>query len=251
MPERWPAPVHDAAAAWLFLTRIPVPWRVPDVEARLGRSTPWFPAVGAAVGAAGALAWWLGDALADPLVGAVAAVAVTALVTGALHEDGLADTFDGLGGAAARERALARMRDSHLGSYGAVALVLVLLGRVAALVSLGPRAPAALVGAHALSRLAGPVLLQWLPYARADGGTGTAFAGGAGRAPLALAALATLALTLLLWGPAAAAWAWLAAGVVVLTLGAWFRRRLGGVTGDTLGAACQLGELAVYLALLA
>lgn len=249
MAEGWRAPLHDAASAWLFLTRVPVPWHVPDVEARLGRATPWFPAVGAAVGAAGALAWWLGDALANPLIGAVAAVATTVLVTGAFHEDGLADTFDGLGGAPDRERALAIMADSRLGAFGAVALVLVLVGRIAALVSLGAQAPAALVGAHALARLAGLPLLRWLPSAR-DRGTTAAFAG-APRAPgLALAALATLLLTALLWG-AAAAWAWLAAAGVVLALGAWFRRRLGGVTGDALGATSQLAELAVYLALLA
>jgi len=249
MPERWPRVVHDAVTAVLFLTRIPIPWHVPDVEARLGRSTPWFPLVGVIVGGAGALAWWVGAALANPLIGAVAAVAATALLTGAFHEDGLADTFDGLGGSPERETALAIMKDSRLGTYGAMALSLVLLGRVCALVSLGGHAPAALLGAHALARFSSLPAIRWLPYARADGGTGKPFAGGVSGAGLAVAALFTAALTLLLWRGSAPV-AWLGAAAVGGLLAMWFRRRLGGITGDTLGAVNQLCELACYLALL-
>jgi len=241
---------HDAATAVLFLTRVPVPWIVPDVQDRLARSTPWFPVVGMAVGAAGAVVWWAGAGLWGPLIGALLAVAATALLTGAFHEDGLADTFDGLGGTPDRERALAIMKDSRLGTYGAVALGLVLAGRVAALAALGPAAPAALVGAHALARFSSLPLIRQLPYARADGGTGKSFAGGVSDRGLGAAALFTGLLTLSLWAGAALS-AWLAAAAIVLVLAAWFRRRLGGITGDTLGAANQGVELAVYLALLA
>lgn len=251
MPERALAAAHDAAAAVVFLTRVPLPWHVPDADTRLARAAPWFPLVGAVVGGLGALGWWAGAALASPLVGAVAAVAVTIVATGALHEDGLADTFDGLGGSPGRERALAIMRDSRLGSYGALALVLVVLGRVAALTSLGAQAPLALVGGHALARLASLPLIRWLPYARAgEGGSGTPFPAGVGTAGLAAAAVFTALLTLLLWGAGAIA-AWLAAAAVLGLAAAWFRRRLGGITGDTLGAAIQLVELTAYLALLA
>lgn len=241
---------HDAATAVLFLTRVPVPWTVPGVEDRLARSTPWFPVVGAAVGAVGALAWWAGAGLWGPVIGALLAVAATVVLTGAFHEDGLADTFDGLGGTPDRARALEIMKDSRLGTYGAVALGLALAGRVAALAALGPAAPAALVGAHALARFSSLPLIHQLPYARADGGTGKPFAGGVSDRGLVAAALFTGLLTLSLWGVAAPG-AWLAAAAIVLLLAAWFRRRLGGITGDTLGAANQGVELAVYLALLA
>jgi adenosylcobinamide-GDP ribazoletransferase len=249
MAERVRAAAHDAATAVLFLTRLPVPWIVPDVEGRLSRATPWFPVVGVAIGAAGALAWWAGTALADPLIGAVAAVVVTALLTGAFHEDGLADTFDGLGASPERERALAIMKDSRVGTYGALALMLAVLARVVALTSLGAQAPAALIGAHMLARFSSLALIRALPYARADGGTGQPFAGGIAARGLGAATAFVVVIAVLLWGANAIAVALAGAGVVSV-LGAWFRRRLGGITGDTLGATNQLVEVAVYLALL-
>lgn len=246
--ESLPAAVHDCATALVFLTRIPVPWQVPDLESRLPRCTPWFPLVGVLVGLLGALAWWLGATAGNALIGAIAAVAATALVTGAFHEDGLADTFDGLGGSADRELALTIMKDSRIGAFGTVALVLTLLARIAALVSLGGAAMAALVGAHALARLSSLPLIRGLPYARADGGTGKPFAGGVSDIGLALAVGATAILTLALWGVTAFG-VWLAAAVVVAVTGWWYYRRLGGITGDTLGATNQFVELGVYLAL--
>ena len=250
MAEGWRAPIDDAATALVFLTRVPVPWTIPGFEARLPRCTPWFPVIGALVGAAGAAAWWGGYTLWGAWPAAIAAVAATVLVTGAFHEDGLADTFDGLGGSPDRERALAIMQDSRLGTYGALALVLVLLGRIAALAGLGPPAPAALVGAHALARGAILPLIRWLPYARSEGGTGKPFAGGIGNRGLAAAAIFTAGVTLLLWG-AAAPVAWLFAAAMVALLAAWFRRRLAGITGDTLGAVAQLVEVTALLVLLA
>jgi len=244
------AAADDCATAVVFLTRIPVPWHVADLEARLPRCTPWFPVVGLALGGLAAVAWMLGDAIGGAAIGAVIAVAVTALVTGAFHGDGLADTFDGLGGSPDRTRALEIMKDSRIGAFGTVALMLTLLARVAALTALGPAAVGALLGGHALARLSSLPLIRWLPYARADGGTGKPFAGGVSRRALAAAAGFTALLSLLLWGAAALA-AWLAGAAVVVVTGAWYRRRLGGITGDTLGATNQFVELAVYLALLA
>lgn len=250
MAERWLAPIHDAATAWLFLTRVPLPWTVPDMEARLSRCTPWFPAIGALVGLVGAAAWWGAHALWGPLPAAIAAVAATVLVTGALHEDGLADTFDGLGGSPERERALAIMQDSRLGSHGALALLLVVMTRIVALLLLGAAAPAALVGAHALARLSSLPLMRWLPHARADGGIGKPLAGGVAITGVAVAALFAAVLTGALWG-ARALVVWLVVAAVTLLLGVWFRRRLAGITGDTLGAASQFAELAALLALAA
>lgn len=250
MSERRFAPWHDAATALVFLTRIPVPWTIPGIEARLPRSTPWFPVVGALVGLAGAAAWWGAHALWGPLPAAIAAVAATVLVTGAFHEDGLADTFDGLGGSPEREQALAIMKDSRLGTYGALALLLVVLARIIALLLLGGAAPAALIGAHALARFSSLPLIRWLPYARDDGGTGKPFAGGVGMTGLIAAFAFTVVLTGLLWQMQAVV-VWLAAAAIVLLLAPWFRRRLQGITGDTLGAANQFVELAALLALAA
>lgn len=250
MAERLPDWLHNAATAVIFLTRLPVPWTVPDVTDRIHRCTPWFPAVGVLVGGIGALAWWLASMLWPPAIAALVAVAATALVTGAFHEDGLADTFDGLGGSPDREQALGIMKDSRVGTYGVVALVLVLAGRVAALTALGGLAPAALIGAHALARCSSLPPIRWLNYARREGGTGKPFAGGITLNGLIVALAATAVLTVVLFGHAAVV-TWIAgaagAGVIV----AWSRARLDGITGDTLGAANQIAELAVYLALLA
>lgn len=250
MRERLLSAAYDAGAAVVFLTRLPVPWTLPDFDARLVRSAPWFPLVGLLVGAIGALAWWIGAALWSDAIGALLAVAATVAVTGAFHEDGLADSFDGLGGSSERERALTIMKDSRLGSYGAVALFLVLAGRVLALTALGGAAVAALVGGHALARCASLPLLYSLPYARRDGGTGKPFAGGISARGLAYALAGTALVTLALWG-AGAPVAWLACAAVVAGFARWCQHRLGGITGDTLGAANQLAELAIYLALAA
>jgi len=250
MRDRLVAAGHDCATAVIFLTRVPVPWTVPGIEARLGRCTPWFPVVGLAVGAVGALGWWAGSLVGGTVIGALFAVAATTLLTGAFHEDGLADTFDGLGGSPERERALEIMKDSRIGTYGALALGLGLLTRVAALAALGPAAPAALVAGHVLARLSSLPLIRWLPYARADGGTGKPFAGGVTRAGLLAAAAFSLLVTLVALAGATAA-AWLAGAAVVGVTGLWYRRRLAGITGDTLGATNQLVEVACYLAILA
>lgn len=242
--------LDDAAAAVVFLTRIPVPWTIPDLEQRLPRATTWFPVVGLLVGLVGAAAWMLADAFLGRVLAAVIAVAATALVTGAFHEDGLADTFDGLGGSPDRERALEIMRDSRLGTYGAVALALVLLGRIVALAELHTFAPVALVGAHALARWSSLPLIRALPYARAEGGAGKPFAGGVTETGLAVATAFVAIATLVLWGLQAVG-VWLAVVAVGLLLAAWFRRRLGGITGDTLGAVNQFTELTALLVLVA
>lgn len=250
MSERIPGWLHNAATAVIFLTRLPVPWTVPDVPDRIHRCTPWFPAVGVLVGGIGALAWWLASLLWPPVIAALAAVAATALVTGAFHEDGLADTFDGLGGSPDRENALGIMKDSRVGTYGAVALVFVLVGRVAALTALGGAAPAALVGAHALARCSSLPPIRWLNYARREGGTGKPFAGGITLNGLIAALAGTALLTVVLFGNVAVV-TWIAGAVGAGFIIAWSRARLDGITGDTLGAANQIAELAVYLALLA
>jgi len=223
-------------AAIAFLTRIPVGGSY-DVAG----GAAVFPLVGAALGAAvGGTAYGLARIMPS-LAAAGIALALGALLTGALHLDGLADTADALG-ARSHEGALAIMRDHAIGTYGATALVLDLVVKTAALAALAGRSRVVLeaLAAGALSR-ATPVVLGFaLPSVRTEG-AGAVFRitrVDAGVAVVLAAALAFPA-DLLLIAVAAA---------VTLVLGAWFRRWLGGRTGDTLGAAVELAETAVLVA---
>lgn len=241
-----------------FLTRVPVPAWVGHHPDWLNRSVRHFPLVGAAVGAMGAAVALAALQLWPPLVAATLAVASTLWLTAAFHEDGLADSFDALLGAASRDKALAIMKDSRIGSYGAAALVLALLLRVLLLATLLERAPlagaCAWLAAHAAGRALAVGLMALLPYAgdedhakakplaRSVGGADAALAVGLGL--LALLGAATMApaplpqLALALVGLLALA----------LLLARWLRRRLGGYTGDTLGMGEQGGEVVVLLA---
>lgn len=167
------------------------------------------------------------------------------LVTGALHEDGLADAADGFGGGRSPERIIEIMHDSRIGSYGAVALILVIITKLAALASLSRTdAALALVAGHTMARWSSVALLRY-PYV---GAKGAAFADAATTPRLVIATVLAIALSAgalqrvaLIAIPVAIA--------VTVVAGVYFRRRLGGVTGDCLGAANQLVEVAVYLAL--
>ena len=239
-----------------FLTRLPV--RVNGFEpAWLNDCVRHFPLVGALVGAVGA-AVLLGTSQFWPAwIAAVLTLTATIALTGGFHEDGLADTFDALGGVVPRDKALAIMKDSRIGSYGALALGLSLLLRAALLAVLASRplwaAVAALLTCHAFARAAAVGVMVSLPY----GGD----ADHAKAKPLALAVAPRNALIALGWcgllALALAAWgvplqrlllAAVAATVVALWMRQWLKRRLGGYTGDGLGATEQLAEIAVLLA---
>lgn len=241
-----------------FLTRLPVPARVGFDPQWLNESARHFPAVGACVGLLAAGVLWAGGWLFPVPVAVGLSMAATVLLTGAFHEDGLADTCDALGGTVSRERALQIMKDSRIGTYGAVGLLLVLGLKAAALAALplGWAVPA-LVLVHTASRAAAVALIRFLPYA---GDVDQAKA-----KPLARrisAAGLVVACTWPLWvgaviavgQPSAVAPVLLSIGLA--TAGAWacahwFRRRLGGITGDTLGATQQLTELLMLLGWLA
>jgi adenosylcobinamide-GDP ribazoletransferase len=241
------AEVRTAAAAVAFLTRLPVGRRI-DVDGRdVARSALLFPLVGAAIGAAVGGSAILADRALPPLAAAALALAVGALLTGALHLDALADTADALTGGS-RQRALEIMRDARIGTYGAVALALDLLLKATAVSALLAQGDALLplLVAAALARASAVPLARALPYARPDGGVGDALSGRVGmRAAVGATALAaTLALALLGWRGAAML---AAATVVTLALGLGYRRWLGGVTGDTLGAAVESTETLALL----
>lgn len=245
----------QARLALMLLTRLPA-GRLDAPVPPMAAARWAFPLVGLVVAPLGWLA--LSGALALNLgaaIAALAALAVLVLATGALHWDGLADVADGLGGGRDRDHALAIMRDSRIGSYGTLALILAVALWVAALGRLPPgaMAPALLLSA-VVSRLAMLMVLDLLPPARPDGLGRSASSGGgtgksSGRAAWVPGLLATAALSLWL-GPAALA-GLAAAALAALGIARLARRRIGGQTGDVLGATQVCAELACLLGLVA
>jgi len=226
-----------------FLTRLPVPGWVGHGPGQLDRAMRYLPLVGIGVGLVGAAVLMLAGAGLPRPAAAVLSVAATLLLTGALHEDGLADTLDGLFGGATREDALRIMRDSRLGTFGAAGLAVALGLKVAALSTL-PTAGPALVAGHAGSRFFVVCVLARLLYARANG-KADPVAGGVGGMELAVAGCCGV-LPMLLLGSRAVP-ALLLAGGLAWGMARWFRWRLGGYTGDGLGAVQQVTELAILL----
>lgn len=241
-------------AAFSFLTVLPFGRLVALDGKDVARGSVLFPVVGGGIGAVtGGLAWVLGDHL-PPMLAAVLAVAVGAAITGALHLDGLADCADGFGARTVEDR-LRVMRDHTNGTYGGTALVLDLLVRVSVLGALAGTKEALLfaVAAGALSRTAGPLLAVALPYAQAKPGAGEALNShpSQSRAAVALVLGGLIAFACLTPEIDRYVVALLAAAAVAVWVGWTSKRRLGGVTGDVMGAASELVELAVLVALVA
>jgi adenosylcobinamide-GDP ribazoletransferase len=237
--------LHAAAAALQFLTRIPVgplPWS----DDLLGRSALFFPVVGAVVGGGAAIVNWLAQQRLNDSLRAVAVLAFLVMITGGLHEDALADVADGLGGRHTREKSLAIMRDSRIGSFGATALGLALLARYALIASLPPgRAGATLIGAHVLCRWTALPLAAYLPPARGNDGQGASFGLHVPHYAVLGGTVIAAVLTASLLGKASLLPLLVAAALVVVS-GWYYRHRLGGITGDCLGAANQVTEIAIY-----
>jgi adenosylcobinamide-GDP ribazoletransferase len=232
--------------ALTFLTKLPWPWRGPAEAESLARSMFWFPWVGALLGLMFWGAWsGLHHILPAPVAAALL-LAFTVVITGGLHLDGLADTIDGLGGGHTPADALRIMKDSRVGAFGVISLILALLVKFALFLALAPTSDraAALLLYPVLSRW-GMVLLAYLsPYARPEGGLGQAMTLGVSSRVLASATLSAGVLSLIIFG---------FAGLVLLAavggavwLGSWyFQRRLGGITGDILGATNEILEVLV------
>ncbi len=244
--EQRPARLAGFRGAVSFLTLVPAVGRGKAPSSDIGKGIAYFPLIGAAVGGAVAVSAWAASLVLPVTVAALVAVGVGALLTGALHIDGLADTLDGYGGRS-RARALEIMRDHAIGSYGVVGVILDVGLRVAVIAALLPRPNGLLylVAAGALSRSAAAGLGAVLPQARAEGGHADVL-GSAGRKPAALAVGLGVAIAVLFLG-----WHALLPVVAIgagATLWGWHCvRRLGGMTGDTLGAASEGGEVVVLL----
>ncbi len=256
--------VRHFLLALQFFTRIPVTgalaaW-VGFSPAMLRESAGHFPGVGWVIGALGAVVFGLALYLLPGEAGAMAAallcMVATVWLTGAFHEDGLADVADGLGGSRDRARALEIMKDSRIGAFGAIALVLALGLKAALLATLAGQdevaAVAALLAAHVLSRLAPLFVIRSLPYVGGDGGKAKPLADAISTGSMVTASAWSLPAMALLWATQPLANV-LAAGVLLVAAVAWlihyFRQRLDGFTGDCLGATQQVCELAIYLAL--
>lgn len=237
-----------------FLTRLPIGSAQLFTPDRMAESVRYYPLVGALVGGFSALVFYVATYLFPAPIAILLAIASGLLITGAFHEDGLADTFDGIGGGVTRERALEIMKDSRLGTYGTLALVTALALKIGALISL-PVAlvPIALIAGHGLSRLSSLLVIATSRYVREEG-TGKPVAGGISGIGLLIAGLTGLAL-IAIWTmsytPIALAWAigGLLLGHCLMRL--FFERKLGGYTGDTLGAVQQMSEIGFYLGLVA
>ncbi|MGY8707761.1 adenosylcobinamide-GDP ribazoletransferase [Bradyrhizobium sp. 18BD] len=240
--------VADLRMAASFVTILPVASAKPAADGTVARATWALPLAGLLVGLAGAFVYKVASRLGlAPNIAALLALAATALITGALHEDGLADTADGLGGGRTRERKLEIMRDSRIGTYGVCALILSFGLRWSALATIASpwAVTLALCAAHAAARAGVPAFMSLVPAARPDGLSASAGVP-PGRSVAIAFALGTLALTLAL-GPGKAL-----AGLILLSLAGLLLARLairqiGGQTGDILGAFEQTGEILILL----
>jgi len=228
-------------AAVAFLTRIPI--RRAFSTEQVARAAAWFPLVGGLLGLVYGAVWFGATRVVPPFVATILVLVCEALLTGALHFDGLADMADGFGGGRTRDDVLRIMRDDAIGVYGATALVLMLLLTAACLVALKTPLLVAcwLAAGGAFGRWAIVLLSRALPYARpAD-----AISSHVGVRELILATLTVSATGFLIrWHALVAAAVTL---FIALALGAFARRRIGGITGDTLGATSQICETAVLL----
>lgn len=238
-------------AALRFFTRLPTPAWVGHSAEQLNHAARYFPLVGVIVGAIGAGVTLAALQLWPTTIAVLLGMAATLLATGAFHEDGLADTVDGMGGGWTREDVLRIMKDSRIGSYGAIGIGVVLLAKFEALGAMGSATLAfAIVAGHSVSRFASTTLIYALDYARTDDSAKSKpLATRLGKGELALAGLFGLAPCVLL------PWPQVAVALALVVLVTWlaarrFVRRIGGYTGDCLGATQQLSELAFYLGLL-
>ncbi|HEY8606248.1 MAG TPA: adenosylcobinamide-GDP ribazoletransferase [Noviherbaspirillum sp.] len=253
------AAVHQVRLFFIalqFFTRLPVPRWVGFQPEWLHQASRWFPAIGLVVGGASALVYLLAALVWPQPVAILLAVIAGIYLTGAFHEDGFADTCDGLGGGTTPQRVLEIMVDSRIGTYGAVGIGLLLALRCTSLALLPAQSVAvALLLAHPLSRLASVTLIWRLDYVKAEG-KAKPLAQKMSHREFLFAAASVLLPALLLAGTGRIAWAGLGAGAAAAAGGAWWLarkcvRRIGGYTGDCLGAVQQLSEVLFYLALLA
>ncbi len=249
------------AAAFTFLTRLPLGNLASHSPADLPRAAIYFPVVGLLVALAGTVTYAAASFLWPTNIAIVLSMIGTTLATGAFHEDALADSFDGFGGGWTKDRVLAIMKDSRVGSYALVGMVLALILKFATLAAIAGSTRSvrpiaiALIAAHVCARWSSLLLIWRYPYVRPTtegerSSAGRPFVDGV--TPMRLVAATTIAVIIT---ATALGWASLvvfavAVGVSALA-GLYFDGRIGGITGDAVGAANQIVEIGIYLALAA
>jgi len=236
---------NEIAVAFQFLTRIPMPSIAFEPDS-LSRATKFFPLVGVVVGSGAVLLQkLLLFHLSRPLVALIVLVCLV-MITGCLHEDGLADVADGFGGGRTKDQILAILKDSRIGSYGATALTLSLLARYLLLASLSLEHFAAyVISSHVLCRWSSLPLSYFLPPAREQDGQGARIARLTSLTSLIFGSGFSFAVVAFALRRSAVVPALVAIFIVVLS-GGFYARKIGGVTGDCFGATNQLTEIAIY-----
>ena len=236
-------------AAFRFLTIVPISWRSERDGKYFQHSLPYFPVLGAIIGCVVGGVSFLLHTITTAAVGSVLTIIMLAMISGCLHLDGLADTADGFFSSRPKERMLEIMRDSRIGAMGVIAIVFVLLLKYAALSTLSPASMFRTVVLMPLSGRAAIVLsMVLLPYARETEGLGKLFYSQS-RGVSAMWSIILLILTAAFWGRRTMFFCCAATAITVLSFAVWCKRKIGGTTGDTLGAVCELTETAVAIAI--
>lgn len=240
-------------SAVMFLTRLPVSRWVSYRAEYLSKSTVYFPLVGAIVGGIGAFAMWIFSLAFTTAISVLGSMLVTVLATGAFHEDGLADSFDGFGGGFNKERVLEIMKDSRIGTYGAVALWFALSIKFFFLYEIASEnifnAALVMICAHLLARYSSLILIFNSIYVRGESSPTKPFAERITPKRLIIATLYSIGICIWLLESFA-----VVAVLTILAVGfyskRYFDKRIGGITGDALGAANQIAELSVYFSMI-
>ena len=249
-----PAWLHAFRASWTFLTRIPV-GGFPYPPKTWQWISIWFPLIGALLGGLQAAVWWGLDGYSDP-TRVIVAVLVGVVVTGGFHEDGLSDSIDALGGAYDPDNVLRILKDSRIGAFGALALILALMLKVSILVEMGTMAPVGFILGQSMSRALPVVQLGVQPYVRREDPSSKSRDVARSGRPQAVVALVWVFALCGLGTQMGVGTETLVQGIASLVVvgvvfGVYVQRRAGGLTGDFMGALQQLGELALLMVLAA
>jgi len=232
----------------MFYTRIPVPKSTGFSEGNLNRATKYFPLIGIIVGSAGAFIYLIAATILPLHLSVLFSLATTILLTGAFHEDGFADFCDGFGGGYSQEQILEIMKDSRIGTYGAIGLLMMLLSRFFSLSAINPlQIPVVIIAAHAFSRMLPVVLIYTAQYVGKSSTSKSKPVGqkGSGQDVLIAFIFAVMPLALIQWQ---ATLLIIPVSVILLyRFNAFVVKQIGGYTGDVLGALQQLAELAFYI----
>ena len=230
-----------------FLTIIPLSRKRECSEKELVRSMAWYPLAGLIIGICLAAVHCVCRLVFPPMVTDVMVIVVLVVITGALHLDGFADTVDGLAGGSDRTRVLAIMKDSKIGSFAVTGICLLIVLKICALGAVpGAAKIQALIVMPVVSRWSLVALAACFPYARGEGGTGALFVSRVGGFEMVVSSMTVLLIVMgcfLLEGLVI----WMVAAVITGFVGLCFRRRIGGVTGDIMGAVNEVNEVAVLL----